>query len=305
MPLFTINADDALTGAPDAALAQALARSPDGPIVILIHGYKFSPDRPKADPHRHILALQPRTDCPRAVSWPRHLGFGQGRINEGLCLSFGWQARGMLWRAYRTAGTAGVALARLVARIHALAPGRRVDLVAHSLGARVFLSALPEIPAAAIGRAILIAAAEVQQRAEAALACPAGRAVEVFNITSRENDIYDFIVEWMIAPHRFGARALGHGLSTPVGNWLDLQMDDPRTLAALRGFGFRIAPAHRRICHWSGYLRPGMFPLYRALLRDREALPLSSLRAALPTDLSPRWSRLLARRTGLPPLSSA
>lgn len=302
MALIRINS---ATGPDPAELAQALAQTPRGPIVLLLHGYKFAPGHGPADPHGHILALNPQSDCPRAISWPRHLGFGRGDADEGLCIAFGWPARGTLWQAYRAAAEASAALARLIATLHRLAPDRPVDVVAHSLGARVVLGALPLLPAGALGRAILIAAAELQRRAEAALASPAGQQAEIFNITSRENDLFDLLLEWLIAPHRIGERALGHGLSAPHPNWLDLQIDDAHTLTALARFGFRIAPPLRRVCHWSGYLRPGLFPLYRALLRTPQGLPLTHLRAALPDAPAPRWSRLLAppRRPGLLPFA--
>jgi hypothetical protein len=153
-----------------------------------------------------------------------------------------------------------------------------VQVVGHSLGARVALSAFPHLPAGAIGRALLLAAAETRAGAEAALATPAGRGAEIVNVCSRENTVFDLLFRAAIHPHRPLARALGAGLGRVDARWLDLRIDDAATRAHLAGRGFRIPPPGPRVCHWSAYLRPGLFPLYRALLR--EGLPLAALRTA-------------------------
>jgi len=301
MPLLRINAGDAapaLGGVADrdAGLAGHLAALPPGaPVVILIHGYKFSPAAPRHDPHRHILSLSPKPGCRKAISWPRHLGFGRGAGDEGLCIAFGWEARGSVWRAWRRAAQAGGGLADLVARIGRLRPGP-VDILCHSLGARVALCALERLPAHSIGRMVLLAAAEFQSGARRAMSSPAGRSAEVINIVSRENDLFDGVVEWLLRAPQPGDRALGAGLGLDrqgaPRNWLDVQIDCPSSRRALAEFGYRIPPPARRICHWSAYLRPGLFAFYRDLLRRRHALPLACLRHVLPGQPSPRWSRL-------------
>ena len=213
------------------------------------------------------------------MSWPRHLGFTGRAPSQGLCIGFGWEAAGTIWTAYGEAARAA-------------RPGQQVDVVAHSLGARVTLAALPHLPGGALRRAVLMAPAEMSRIARAALDTPAGRAAAFLSITSRENDLFDFLLEGLVAPHRFGDRALGQGPGQGRCNWLDLQIDHAGTLAALGRLGHRIAPPARRVCHWSPYLRPGMFPLYRRFLRG-EIAP-ETLRTALPAAHSPRWSRLLA-----------
>lgn len=293
MPLVRIDAEGGVP-AGTCTLAAALERLPRGaPVTVMIHGYSFSPRDPANDPHRHILALAPDLPDRRIVSWPRRLH----PKGDALCIAFGWEASGTLWRAWRQADRAGLALARMLEQVHAT--GRQADVVAHSLGARVVLSALRHLETPALRRAILIAPAEFRDVALRSLDTPAGMSVEVLNVVSRENDLFDALLEWLVAPHRRGARAPGNGLPVPRDNWTDLQIDAPATLAALARLGHPVAPPQSRICHWSGYLRPGIFPLYRAVLSDR--LPLSDLRAALPARQAPRWSRLLA----LPPLPFA
>ena len=276
----------------------ALWRLPPGaPVVVLVHGFRFSPDAARFSPHDHIFALTPRRGCRRAVSWPRHLGFGHGQADEGLCIAFGWPARGSIWSAWHSAETAGRALADLVARIAGLRPGP-VDMVTHSLGARVGLAALARAPGGSVGRMVLMAAAEFGTAAAAAMGSVAGRRAEVINITTRENDLFDAAVERLIRPPVAGDRVLGGGMDLP--GWLDVQIDGAATRRALDRMGFRVPAPRRRICHWSGYLRPGLFGFYGAVLREREVLTLDVLRRTLPPENHPRWDRLLPPLPGIP-----
>lgn len=270
-----------------AALSAALHALPaSAPVVVMIHGYRFAPDAAGNCPHRHIFSLQPPAEDWTAVSWPRHLG------DAGLLIGFGWRARGGLIGASQRARDAGRGLAELAAMIRAAAPGRAVHVIAHSLGARVALSALSHAAPGDFDRLILLAGAETRRPARAAMASAAGRAVQVFNITTRENDLFDFLYEWLA-----GAgldTAIGQGLRQQVPNWLDVQMDQPATLTALARLGHPLPPAPARICHWSPYLRPGAFGLYRALLAG--GLSAQVLRTALPERVDPRWSRLWPMR---------
>ncbi|MGR3490619.1 MAG: alpha/beta hydrolase [Shimia sp.] len=269
-----------------------------GPIVVMIHGYKFHPDVTGHDPLGHIFSLTPKP-CFKAVSWPAALGFDGARAGEGLCIPFTWPARGSIRAVYRAAAVAGEALAGLLRTITEIAPGRRVQVIAHSMGARVFLEALRTAPARSVNRAILLSGAEYQARAEAAMDTAAGRSCAIFNVTSRENDLFDCLFEWSIRPPRRWDRALGAGLRVGRPNWLDLQIDHPSTLDALAMFGFEIGAPTARVCHWSTYLRPGIFDLYAALLRQPEALPLATLRKVLPSRPARRWTRMMAPPFGV------
>lgn len=295
MPLIHVNAGpngpelhDRRDGLPDR-LRHVLTG--DGPVIVMVHGYKYAPRHRSECPHRHILSLDPMRDCFKVVSWPRGLGFGRDTPDEGLGIGFGWSARGTLRQAYAEAARAGEKLAELIALVREIAPDRPVHAVAHSLGARVVLSALPHLPAGAVGRLILLAGAEFGGRAAAALDTPAGREAETINVTSRENDLFDFLLERLIPPPARGNRSLG--LALPSGpNVLNLQMDHPGTLDALRRAGFEIGAPLTRICHWSPYTRPGALAMYDSLLREADRRPLARLRAALPDRPTPRWSRL-------------
>ena len=271
MALIRINADGrtpALHGAGqglEPTLLRALATP--GPIAIMIHGFRFQPADPTHCPHHHILSLQD-TAHRKALSWPRHLGFD----SQGVGIAFGWTARGSLKQALKAALRASCALADLIATLHRLAPHRPVHLIAHSMGGFLALRALPHAPAGAVGRVILLNAAAFERDATRALASPAGRGAELFNISSRENAPYDYLFARLL---RRRDRLLGRGLS--AANAVTLRLDDRQTLASLAALGFPIAPRRRMVCHWSTYLRPGVFPFYHRLIHDPARLPLAQL----------------------------
>ena len=231
MPVLQINAvkdRPVLSGAMTLgkSLDHHIAALPsDAPVIVLVHGYKFSPFDQRRDPHENILSMAPKSRL-GVISWPRHLGFGRGRAEEGLCIGFGWKARGTFWQAYGEAELAGAALADLIARI-ADRTDRKVHLVAHSLGARVALAGIAAAPAGAVGRCILMAAAEFQAPALRCLEKPAGQRVEIVNITSRENDIFDVMVE-TADPPAWRRAGIG-GRIAPGGRQLAGFADRPRT----------------------------------------------------------------------------
>ncbi|WP_306116894.1 MULTISPECIES: alpha/beta hydrolase [unclassified Roseovarius] len=273
-----------------------------GPVILMVHGYKYEPGHASACPHDSILGMKTRRESRTARSWPRGLGFGSGVSREGLGIAFGWPARGTIWQAYGQARIAGRALADLIAKIQQLAPEREIHALTHSLGARVLLSALPRLPTGSVGRVILLSGAEFGSLAEEAVESPAGKTAEFINITSRENDLFDFMLERLVSSPRRHDRSLAHAMPQRV-NTLTLQMDHPQTLDKLRRCGFRIASPATRISHWSSYMRPGVFSLYRALLRRSAQVDLGHLQSVLPTQPEPRWSRIIPLsmvRPGLP-----
>lgn len=267
-------------------LATQIAALPVGaPIVVMIHGFRFAPDAGPHCPFGHIFALNPKdADDPKAISWPRHLG-----LRTGLTIGFGWQGRGVLAAVNQRALLAGRGLAELARIIRQIDPSRRLDVIAHSMGARVALAALSLAQTGDFRRLILLAGAETRRPALRALQTPAGRAVQVINLTSRENDIFDFLYEW-------GAKAgsdtaIGQGLGRDLPNWLNLPFDQPATLKSLTRLGYPLPKPPKRFCHWSPYIRPGVFALYRALIDGN--LPIDDLAAALPkvSDGNGFWRR--------------
>ena len=281
MALLPINADDPVD---NRALQVALADlAPRAPVVVMIHGFKFSPAEPGRDPHHHILSMKPPRDCWKAVSWPRHLGLSG---EKGLAVAFGWPARGTIWRAWAATAGASTALADLLARIRESTPGRPLHIFAHSLGAHVALRALNQTAPGTVDRMVLISAAAFRAEAARIFANPDMATTEVVNVTGRENALFDVLLRAAL-PHR--GVTLGRG-GPDLPNWLDLPLDHTESLAALGRLGYRIKPPKVPICHWSGYLRPGIWGLYRALLHRPAATPLPLLRGtvARPSRHRPR-----------------
>ncbi len=269
-----------------ADLRARLAHTPpNAPVVVMVHGFRFAPGAQGNCPHLHIFSMTPPGGDRTAVSWPGQLAqAGQA----GLTIALGWPARGSLVAASLRARTAGRALADLAALVRQIDPARQLDVIAHSLGARVALCALHHAEPGAFRRMILLAGAETLRPATAAMATPAGQAVQVINVTTRENDLFDFLFEWLGMAGL--DTSIGQGLRRHVPNWLDLQIDQAATRAILADFGHALPAPLARICHWSPYTRAGTFALYRALLTG--GLSLADLRALLPTRPDRRWSRL-------------
>ncbi|MEL7091045.1 MAG: alpha/beta hydrolase [Pseudomonadota bacterium] len=298
MPILRLNAGPdgvSVHGSP-APLARVLrsAARGTGPVMVLVHGYKYDPTCLPFDPHEKILGLA------TAAGWLRPLGFGLGDPDEGLAIAFGWRARGTIWRAQSSARAAGRHLARVIRDLRTLAPGRPIHAITHSMGSEVVFEAVHHLHAGDLGRIVTLAGASYASRAVAAMHAAAGRTAELFNVTSRENDLFDVVFERLLAPDMAGDRAIGSGIDLP--NVVNLQLDCPATLAALPRFGGVIAPPGRTICHWSSYTRAGALPFYAHALRHPQAVPLDALRAALPARAAPRWSRMFAPRPRSAPL---
>lgn len=288
MPFVAVNAAGApreddphrLSGCLPGCLTDRLA--PGTPVTVMIHGYRYDPADRARDPHRAILSPDPVSGDARLVSWPRRLGFGRGA--PGLGVGFGWRATGTIWQAYAEAARAGRQLSALIAGLRARGAGP-VGLIGHSLGARVALAALEGLAPGDVGRMVLMAPAEFRGPAQAALATPAGRQAEVLNVTSRANTPFDLAFEAAFAGLR--GRALGAAdLRLPQA--VTLGIDEPDHLRAVAALGYPLAAPVRRVCHWSAYLRPGLFPLYRAFLFRPARLPLSLIARALAPEPSPR-----------------
>jgi pimeloyl-ACP methyl ester carboxylesterase len=295
-------------------LARCLVEAEGRPIVLLLHGYKFHPDRPDADPHRSLFALRPEHDGWKIRSWPEGLGFADDAGETGTCIGFGWPASAPLIGSLLATGRTGFAhvydraaafgerLAELIALLQRLAPGRPIDLLAHSLGARVALAALPHL-AEAPGRVILLGAAEFDARAlEFLNRQRAPSSPQVYNVTARANDLYDAMFETFAPRRGWGERAIGLGLRAQLPNWLDLQLDRADVTAWINAQGIALNPRNARLCHWSFYTRDGALAVYQAILRRRPGWDIAGLRATpCFAAQEPRWSRLIPRRLAVLP----
>ena len=254
MTIIAVNAPgERVTKAAD--ILGAVSELPAGQTVtILTHGYRYCPFTRDADPHRQLFSLKRRKSSWKAVSWAHYLRLGAE--DAGLGIGFGWPALGRLDQAARRAGTAGRAMAGMIAEICAARPDLRIRIMAHSLGARVALEALRGSPAGSVETLLLLSAAEYRSAATRALATPAGQTARVINVTSRENLMFDALFR-LFAP---GRDMLSPALSTGLGQAPSRAgsiFEDRRPQSSGRLFAAHCAtglaqPSHR-ICHWSSH----------------------------------------------------
>lgn len=304
-----------------AELAAAIDALPAGaPVTVLLHGYRFTwRDEVGGGcfcPHRRLYRTRARETGhrrPVVAAWPDALGFSAGDPADGLCIALGWDARvsarsltlaGL--RDFRTvyegAEAAGAALARLAGAVAGMRPGGEIDILAHSLGARVALAGLAERPGLPWGRAVFLGAAERRSAALAALAALETRAApaRIYHVMSRANDLFDALFGWA-APGDAGDRPLGaEGLGRAHPAWLDIQLDHPATMAWLAARGHALTRSAETISHWHFYADPGAMAFYRAVLRRRPGYDLATLaEIGLGRWIAPRWSRLAPALPGL------
>ncbi|MEZ5714304.1 MAG: alpha/beta fold hydrolase [Paracoccaceae bacterium] len=295
MPLIRVNQqDDGLalhrSPAPARVALRHAAQGGRGPVIVMVHGFKFRPYAGPDCPHDHIFAMRDGA-CWKARSWPRGLGFGGGQRDEGLGLAFGWDSMGPIRQVYGRAARAGAVLADAIRAIRSAAPDRPVHAIAHSLGTRVVLQALPHLAPGDIGRIISLNGAEFAGTARAALERGAGPAAEFIAVSGRENAGYELLLERFVAPEQRGDRALGRARLHGPGR-VHLRLDRAAQAERLIALGYPLAPERRLVCHWSSYLRGGALGFYAGLMRQADSLPLSLLQ---PVELPPEragWTLL-------------
>ncbi|MEO0821520.1 MAG: hypothetical protein AAF074_13965 [Pseudomonadota bacterium] len=317
-------------GAWQGALDDALRALPAGAAVcVLVHGYRFSWRAHRGGRAHHCpqsRLYNTETVAPGAgrrpcrAAWPRALGFGEAEA--GLCIAFGWDGRRDPLRAlgfsgrnafslvYEAAAQAGSALALILDRIAERRPDVTVDFLTHSLGARVALAAMGARPAARLGRAVLLGAADYAGVAERVLEAQdrAGGSTVVYHVLSRANDLYDGLFRLFAPrPERAGDRTLGEAglleaLPAPARarharRWIDLQLDQERLARLLASRGIILARAAERITHWHFYADEGAMAAWRAILERAPGWEIADLRLrGLGAGTDPRWSRLLPAR---------
>ena len=298
MPILRFCADEDglhLHNSPTAALpALHTAARGTGPIIIMVHGYKYDPTNKLYDPHSSIFALKPRAKCGNGALWPQALGFGVGGQTEGLAIAFGWKARGNIWQAQQMARIAGQRLGRIIRVLNNITPHRPINIISHSMGSEVAFEALKHVPEHNVARLVTLTGASYVGKAMDAMRSPAGLTTELFNVTSRENDLFDFAFERLIPPSSASDRVLGLGVALP--NAVNVQLDCDQTLSALAKFGAKISTSKHRVSHWSGYTRPGAMQFFARVMRCPGATPLHAMKALLPPNNAPRWSRFVSCR---------
>lgn len=287
MSLLQVKVARSDTGADPTGLTQAhLAqlRAGTGAILILIHGYKYDARTPRHCPHDRLFQRK---------GWADGLGLDTPGGPDGI--SFCWPARGTLPNVAARARTHGRQLAQMIALLRDHAPHRPLRLISHSMGSEVLLSTLAHSTPHAVDRAVMLMGASYRSYAQQVLRQGAGAECAVLNVVSRENDLFDLLLEQLVQRPSRQDRTIGCGIE--AANTLTLQLDCAATLSALAGHGVRIAPGARRICHGSGYKRPGALAFYARFLTCDD-LPLPLLRRIVPPHTTGRWSRLRIGKGG-------
>jgi len=277
MPVLRLNIFEGQIHCPEATdvplrnvVAERLeALGPRDPVVILLHGYRYSPLCRFNDAHKLIFCERHRTEGPRrfSVSWPSALGFAPGQDRRGLCMPVSWDAKGPLRDVYHRAEEVGRQMADLLDLLAELEPGRPVHLMAHSLGARVALAAISVARCPVVRRLILLAPAEFGTKAELALQSRGGEAMEVLQVSPVENRFFDLLLSRGLGLYRGSGPTIGGG-GVSARNWARLRIDTKEDLAQLAKMGFPVGSRTSRICHWSAYLRPGLMSLYSACFSE-------------------------------------
>ena len=189
-------------------LEPALAALPVGaPIVIYVHGH---------------------------LDWPHPKVLQQAREQVGLAITLNWPATARfigvfpdVGQLYDDAGKAAPSLAWLINLLAELSPDRQIDLMAHSLGARVGLQALPRLKQGNLARFVGLAAVEFSAITLAALQAPVARDIAFYNVTTAKTALFHRLM------HHFGPRPgpadglLCRGFAFPRRNWIDIRLDAP------------------------------------------------------------------------------
>jgi hypothetical protein len=213
------------------AMMAALARVPRrAPVVALVHGFRFSPDIRRHDPHGTLYAAQD------PAGWPAALGFTADGAQDGLCIGFGWDARGGAGRAGpelqrapprrapQEAGPHGEGMGLHAGGLHGALPGARPGALHGALHeAQAAFARAKAAPGAAAGSVAAAAAAGLRAAALRlvpdlgfaqvyARAAEAGRSLGAL-IGAIHDARPDLTVD--ILAHSLGARAALHALSAP------------------------------------------------------------------------------------------
>lgn len=185
--------------------------------TIMVHGYRFSPWDDRHNPHLELF--------PSWRAWAGRDAFGFGWYSAGGCLA---PARAWLsgrWNSYRfawdCAAEAGAVLARLIGD-----QGPQVQIVAHSLGARVALKALRCLRPRRVDRLLLIAGAEYSQ---AALATAIYAQTPTLSLACKHDLVLERLGQ-LCAPDAFLDAVVGFAgldLDRRPRCWRDLWLDDP------------------------------------------------------------------------------
>lgn len=290
-------------------LRKTLQKTPSTtPIILFVHGYRYSPLIKETDPQSSLYAQGAGRACWKVKSWPHHLGLFDSDRPYAIGLAYGWDAapryklpifnlRDIYMRAYEEAQH----LATVLHLIKQINPTRKIDFFAHSMGARVVLQAIHMAPDSNLGRVILLGGTEYSDTAYEVLKTPAAQSAEFYNITARQNILYDVLFAYLGPWVGNGEKLLGAGLQSAPSNWIDIRLDCPQTMERLQHIGVNLAKPDLGFCHWTFYIRDGVFDLYRYIFErqpNTKAFELNKLIGIEQTH-TPVWDTLTTTASAL------
>lgn len=191
---------------------------PTAPLVIYVHGH---------------------------MDWPHPDILAQAKASDGLAIQFLWDGLCSNWAApfraaalYRTAGHRAAEFRQLLTLIGEIDPQRKIDIMCHSLGARIGLMALRGLPkTVALSRVVCVSAVEFSAPTLVAVHAMQGRNVDFFNITTEEQPFFHQMMQ------RFGPQPgpkdllLSRGFAFPQANWFEIRLDVPAVRNPLSQIG--------------------------------------------------------------------
>ncbi len=289
------------TPAPDLSSLNGVIRAwlaartvPNAAVKLMLHGYDYDPRHvgdTAYDPFATIYGYPGDNTLNPRLSWLPLVEEcnSAGMRRQETAIAFAWVSTGSL-AEYATAGwsesyqyacvdLAVIAANTLAAMLRALAAeGAVVDVLAHSLGTRLFTKAVAALGTndAMLNNVILLDGAEFS--VDAAATC-AGRRFNVVNVTNEVDAVLTTGAEQLGDPSRTPGSvpscSLGrYGLGTPGSwvapavyppNWVDLSLDrlDLQAWFKANG-GYSLTPTasdsvhpEGQMNHWACYTEPG------------------------------------------------
>lgn len=239
------------------------------------------------------------------LDWPHPDILQQARKQVGLAITLSWPAQARFLglvpdvnQLYIDAGNAAPALAELINLLGRLAPHHQVDLLAHSLGARVGLQSLQYLQRDNLARFIGLAAVEFSAYTLLALQEPAARDIAFYNVTCPKPALFHHLMHYLGPRPGPADGLLCRGFAFPRSNWIDICLEKPtvqRSLTKLCSSLLNLKP---------GLAKPALISQVEAVfLQNRGQTRISELRNLLgtsipsPLSLAPvRTPRPLANR---------
>lgn len=242
-------------------------------IAILVNGFDYDPTQKNSDnPHQTLFK-----------NWSDNIRTYASE--DWQCFGFGWYSaeleplsllsgisRGH-WNPYRwaweLAGKAGGILANIIDSRRNDSPCE-ICIVAHSLGARVVLSALRQLDPITVDRVLLLNGSEYSQTAKVIATYTRSH---VLNVVVKADDVLGKLGT-LFAPEAFIRAVVGQsGISNPPQTWLDINLDDSHVQSLVAEYNDLRGDNPNGIAdHWFTYTHLPNWLLFGDFLAARKSL---------------------------------